>query len=374
MHFLIKPYLFVLALNLNSSYSQTPTEQIITKRSNYLSDNKKQTALDSVVENAVVDFIQNPQNCGFSIGVIKDTSIYFYNYGETKRDNKILPDKNTIYEIGSISKTFCGIILAYAITEGKIKLDDDIRKYLPGEYPNLETNNHKIEIKHLANHTGGLPGVPENIRDQKDYDSLNPYKNYDKNKLFDHLRTIKLSVEPGQLCEYSNTGMALLGLILERIYNKSFDEIVKEKICIPNQMTSTGEVLSAEQLKRFADGYNNRGNAVPHWDLGAFVAAGGLRSNSNDMIKYIRYNLQEKDAAVKLAHVSTVNKSTNIALAWHIMNTKFNNELTWHNGATFGFSGFCGFIRSKNAGVIVFSNTATGIDFIALAILKFLQK
>ena len=371
MQFYTKSYLFVLLVIFNGYTAQT---QFQTKKINYLSDNKKQTALDSVVENALADFIQNPQNCGFSVGVVKDSIAYFYNYGETKRGNNILPKQNTLYEIGAISKTFCGIILAYAVTEGKIKLDDDIRKYLPGEYPNLETNKHKIEIKHLANHSSGLPAVPEDIRDQKDYDSLNPYKNYDKNKLFNYLRTVKLAIEPGQVSEYSNTGMALLGIILESVYNKTFDELLKEKICFPNNMNNTAVNLTPFQIPQLCDGYDNSGNRMPHWNLGAFVAAGGIISCTNDMINYLSYNMAEKNAAVEMAHTSTIDKGLNVALGWHILNTKYNNELVWHNGATFGFSSFCGFIKAKNAGVVIFSNTSINIDFIGLSILKVLQK
>lgn len=373
MLFYKKIYLAVLSLFFIVIKGQTPIEHT-TKRTEYLSDNKKITSLDSAVENAVLDFIQSPQNCGLSIGVLRDSMVYFYNYGETKRDNKILPKQNTLYEIGSVTKTFCGTILAYAVNEGKIKLDDDIRKYLPGKYPNLKTAKQVIEIKHLANHSSGLPRVPDNIETQQEYDPLNPYKNYSKEKLFEYLTKIKLDNEPGQLCEYSNTGMALLGIILEGIYNKSFEDLVKEKICLPNNMNNTAVNLSQYQLPLLCDGYDNNGNPMPHWNLGAFVAAGGVRSCTNDMINYLRYNMAEKDVALKLAHMSTIDKGSNVALAWHIIKTKYNNELVWHNGGTYGFSSFCGFIKEKKAAVIVLSNTATNIDFIGLSVLKLLQK
>jgi len=363
----------VLALFYSVFQAQTPPG-LKTKRTEYLSDNKKITALDSVVENAVIDFIQSPQNCGLSIGIIKDTLISFYNYGETKRDNKVLPKQNSLYETGSITKTFCGILLAYAVNEGKIKLDDDIRKYLPGEYPNLKTAKNVIEIKHLANHSSGLPRVPSDIESQDKYDPLNPYKNYNKEMLFDYLKKIKLENEPGQICDYSNTGMALLGIILERVYKRSFEELVKEKICYPNNMNNTAVNLSPYQLQQLCDGHDNTGNIIPHWDLGAFEAAGGIKSCTNDMINYLKLNMVEKDAAIKLSHMSTIDKDSNVGLAWHIIKTKYNNELVWHNGGTFGFSSFCGFIKEKKIAIIILSNTASNVDFIGLSVLKFLQK
>lgn len=370
----IKVILFFIVCYHCQAIAQTIHDSLPRKRLTYLTDNKMTTTLDSVVDRSVVDFMQSPQNCGLSIGIIKDSVTYFYNYGETKRNNKDLPDKNSIYEIGSISKTFCGIILAYAVGEGKIKLEDDIRKYLPERYSNLEINKQFIQIKHLANHTSGLPRLPDNLKDQQDFNLLDPYKNYTKNMAFEFLKTVRLDHEPGDVCEYSNFGMALLGMILEKVYNLPFEEIIKKNICLPNNMNSTVITLNQEQLKLFTDGHNTAGEFTPHWDLGALVTAGGIRSTSGDMINYLRYNLNEADAALKLAHRSTFNNGNNVALAWHIIKTKYGNELIWHNGGTFGYSSFCGFIKEKKCAIVVLSNSGNNVDHIGISILKLLQK
>jgi CubicO group peptidase (beta-lactamase class C family) len=371
---ILKVILFLFVCYYSNGIAQTIHDSLPGKRLSYLTDNKMITGLDSLVERTVVDFMQSPQNCGLSIGIIKDSATYFYNYGETKRNNKNLPDKNSIYEIGSISKTFCGIILAYAVGEGKIKLEDDIRKYLPEHYSNLEMNKQFIQIKHLANHTSGLPRLPDNLKEQPDFNILNPYKNYTKSMAFEFLQTVKLAHEPGDVCEYSNFGMALLGMILEKVYGKSFEEIIKEKICHPNNMNSTLVNLNQEQLKLLTDGHNVAGLSTPHWDLGSLVSAGGIKSTTSDMINYMRYNINEFDAAVKLSHRSTYSNGSNVALAWHIIKTKLGNELVWHNGATFGYSSFCGFIKEKKCALVVLSNSSTNVDQIGISIFKILQK
>ncbi len=370
----VKLILFLTVFYHCQVIAQTIHDSLPRKRLSYLTDNKMITGLDSLVDRTVVDFMQSPQNCGLSIGIIKDSVSYFYNYGETKRDNKVLPEKNSIYEIGSISKTFCGIVLAYAVLEGKIKLEDDIRKYLPEQYSNLEMNKLFIQIKHLANHTSGLPRLPDNLKDQQDFNLLNPYKNYTKNMAFEFLKTVRLDHEPGDVCEYSNFGMALLGMILEKVYNLPFEEIIKKKICLPNKMNSTLVNVSQEQLMFLTDGYNSAGVLTPHWDLGVFVSAGGIKSSTNDMLNYLRLNMNEEDAALKLAHRSTFNNGNNVALAWHIIKTKYGNELIWHNGGTFGYSSFCGFIKEKKCAVVVLSNSSNNIDHIGISIFKHLQK
>ena len=344
------------------------------KRTSYLSDNPRWSVLDMRIDSIIKSFMQSPQNCGISVGISIGGINSFYNYGEIKRGSKAMPDQNTLYEIGSISKTFCGLLLANAVVEKKIKLNDDIRKYLPGKYPDLVLNKKPILIKHLANHTSGLPRIPENMLSQPDFDSLNPYKHYTKQMMFNYLKVVKLTSEPGTICDYSNLGMALLGIILEGIYDRSFDDLVKEKICSKNQMMNTGIAMLPGKENQLADGYNEDGVNTPHWDLGIFSAAGGIRSSTEDMIKYLNYNLNEQDTVTKLAHEVTYTGRETVALSWFIKKTKQGNMLTWHNGGTYGFSSFSGFIKEKNCSVIILSNSGTNVDYIGIAILNYLQR
>jgi CubicO group peptidase (beta-lactamase class C family) len=345
-----------------------------TKITDYLSDNPGQSRLDSALNSIVKDYMQSPQNCGLSIGIIRNGKEYYYNYGETSRNSKSLPAKNTMFEIGSLSKTFCGILLAHAILEKKVNADDDIRKYLPDkDYKNLEANGKPITLVQLANHSSGLPRVPEDIQGQNPYDPLNPYKNYKKEMLFNYLQRVELSSQPGKICSYSNTGMALLGIILEKVYGKSFEELIKEKICAPLGMPNTGMKLNEAQAKLMAKGYNTSGKETPYWDLGDLCAAGGLRSNPVDMMHYLEQNMEEKDEALKLSHQPTFTDGNTIGMAWHVMKNRQGNTMVWHNGATFGFSSFTAFIKEKNCGVFILSNSGTTVDHLALQILKFIQ-
>ena len=135
----------ILGINTNKEIEEiefTPIRpKLLTKNLNYKTDNKLLTPLDSLIDNTVKDYVLNGQNCGLSIGIIQNGETVFYNYGETKKGTGEVPTQKTIYEIGSITKTFCGNLLAIAITENKLSLDDDIRKYLPKGFKNLELNN-----------------------------------------------------------------------------------------------------------------------------------------------------------------------------------------------------------------------------------------
>lgn len=349
-------------------------EEPASHQSNRLTDNPQLSSLDSVVHATVKGFIHSPENCGISIGVISKGQLHYYNYGETAKGNGQLPRKNSIYEIGSVTKTFCGLLLAMAVNEKKISPEDDIRIYLPGTYPNLPIGKEAIRIKHLANHTSGLPRLPEDLDAAPGYDSLNPYKSYNREMVYASLKKLKPESTPGTVCEYSNYGMALLGLILSDLYKKPFDELVQEKICLPNGLRNTSVDLNSEQQTRLMKGYNSNGAETPWWNLNGFVAAGGLHSDCEDLLRYLDYNRSEKDAATRLAHTITFSGRQNVGMAWFSTVTRAGNHLIWHNGGTYGFGSFCGYIKEKDIAVCVLANTMGSVDHIAIAILNYLQE
>ncbi|HEY8918928.1 MAG TPA: serine hydrolase, partial [Chitinophaga sp.] len=104
--------------------------------------------IDSIVQHAVLDFMKDTARVGLSVGIYKDGRTYTFHQGSTQRGKALRPDNNTIYEIGSISKTFTGFLLARAIADKKINPDDDIRKYLHDPYPNLAYNGKPVKIMH----------------------------------------------------------------------------------------------------------------------------------------------------------------------------------------------------------------------------------
>ena len=332
----------------------------------------KTSALDWKMDSIVKSFMDNPANCGLSIAVYRDKKISYYNYGNVKRGANVLPNNKTIYEIGSVSKTFTGILFAQAINDKKLGMNDPLKKHLGEEYAHLSYKGKDIELVHLVNHSGRVHRVPFNLAAQANFDQQNPYKNYKKEMVLEYMKKMKPDTFPGVKSEYSNLGMALLGIIEEKVYNKSYEELITEYICTPLGMTSTK--ITGIDTTRFAKGYDSNGAQTQYWDLGALSGAGGIRSTSEDMMKYVIANLEEKNAAIKLSHYTTFNDAKNhIGMAWHLTQTKKGNELIWHNGRTAGFSSFCGFIKSKDVAVVVLGNSGNPVDQIAIGILKLLQ-
>lgn len=339
-------------------------------------DNARVNDMDKKVDTAARVYIQRTNTVGLSIGILKNGAFKVYNYGETKKGSNKLPDSNTLYEIGSVTKTFTATLLAWYVNQGKLKLTDPITKYLPDSVAaNPQLKN--ITLLSLCNHTSGLPNLPANFSAQTPYDGGDPYKNYNKQLLFAYLKTCRLNNEPGAAYTYSNLGMGLLGVILEKVSGKPFEQMVVDVITTPLLMKSTAQHLRGSLADRFAPLYDDSGTLTPAWDFDALAAAGALRSTMNDLGNYAKASLSAANAplhdALKLTQQVTLkNTDTPVGLAWNII--KINGvDYIFHNGSNYGSSSFLAFNTEKKFAVIVLSNAAESTDGLGADLVRRLQ-
>src|SRR5690606_26436110 len=127
-----------------------------------------------------------------------------------------------IFEIGSITKVFTSTVLASLVEEGKIKLTDKINSYYSFPF----NNNINLTFKDLANHTSGLPRLPENLVLS---DEANPYKSYGKNQIEEYLKNF-LKIDKPQTYSYSNLGTGLLGYTLGLSQKTSFQKLLQKNV------------------------------------------------------------------------------------------------------------------------------------------------
>jgi CubicO group peptidase (beta-lactamase class C family) len=187
-------------------------------------DNPQKNHLDSAVHTAITTFFSDGCHVGLSVAVFDHGKISFYNYGSVNKEAKQLPTPISLYEIGSLTKTFTGSLLAKAVIDNKLNLDTDIRRYLKQPYPNLQYKGIPITLRQLATHQSSLPtDLPDNseLFKNPDFDKL-PYqliereKSYDNAKYRDELHQIKPDTIPGSIYfKYSNLGVKLESFIQE---------------------------------------------------------------------------------------------------------------------------------------------------------------
>jgi CubicO group peptidase (beta-lactamase class C family) len=336
--------------------------------------NLMRTLTDKKVDSAARNYIQKANTVGLSIGVIKNGIVHTYNYGETTEGNGKMPDANSIYEVGSITKTFTAALLTYYANEGKVKLNDPITKYLPDSVAsNKELQSITLEM--LSNHTSGLPRLPDNLQFHSS-DPYDPYKDYTKQHLFQYLKTCKPETKPGETYAYSNLAVGLLGTILEQVSGKPFEQMVKEIICTPLGMQSTAQQLSPALKPRFVTVYNADGKVTSPWSFSALAACGALRSTVNDLLLYVKANMVKNNTglskAFELTHQTTFNKDAKLGLAWHTIVIN-NVEYYFHDGGTYGCSSFLAFNVEKDIAVIVLSNSAVNTNELGTNLIRKLQ-
>jgi CubicO group peptidase (beta-lactamase class C family) len=368
----------LLACNAQSQiigFSLSPYKEKANRSTPVATDNKNTTPLDKEVDKALTDFFDDPDNIGAVVAVVKDGAIFYYHYGEAKKNSGKVPGNNAIFEIGSISKTFTGILLAQAVLDKKLSLEDDIRKYLPAACAGLELDGKPVLVKHLSNHTSGLPRLTDDLATTPGYNEEDPYAHYTAAMYNNYLARVKLESVPGTKQEYSNTGVAVLGIILEKVYGKSYEQLLTTYVANPLNMKTTFVTLPAIQESNFASGYSD-GKETPHWNLMQTSAAGGIRSTVSDMVLYLKANMADVTPAIALSHKETFNNGIDaIGLGWFLYPTK-GDSLIWHNGGTGGFTSYTGYLKEKKVGVVVLTNSSSqgGPDKIGTAILRFLQE
>lgn len=321
----------------------------------------------TAVDRAVRDFLASyPQSVGLSIGLYRAGKPYRFNFGHLAPGEKAAPTSDTLYPIASITKTFTGTLLAQGQLEGRLKLYDDVRKYLDGDYPNLEFDGHPVRLCDLVDHRSGLPFfLPDRPDTRPDYSGDRPFitrvaeieKTYSRQDFYADLRQVTLKAVPGENFQYSNAGAMLAGYILERIYRQSFESLVKTKITGPLGMAHTAITLSPSQAKGVIEGYDATATAMPN-NPNALQGAGALKSTLNDMLKYAAWQVAETDPAVRLSHQSYTGPGTYQAgLNWQMLNGD-GRRVIWQSGNFDGFNSYCIAEPELQLGMVALFNQA----------------
>ena len=325
------------------------------------------TTVAAAVDQAVQDFLAAcPQSVGVSIGLCLNGSTYRFNYGRVAPGAKAAPASDTIYALASITKTFTGTLLAQGQLDGRLKLDDDIRQYLAGDYPNLEFQGHPIRLCDLVDHRSGLPFIlPDRPETRPDYAGggsfgariAEIYKTYGRTDFYADLHKVTLTNVPGEKFQYSNAAAMLAGYILEGIYRRPYEALVKARITEPLGMIDTTITLSPAQTKRTLKGYDATGTAAPD-NPDALQGAGALKSTLDDMLKYAAWQVAEGDPAVKLSHPSYTGPGTYQAgLNWQML-TSGGRRVIWQSGNIEGFNSYCVAEPELGLGLVALFNQA----------------
>lgn len=274
---------------------------------------------------------------GISIAEIRSDAPASYGAAGYLSEGGPAVDEKTLFEIGSITKAFTGILLAATALKKQASLEDPVSRHLPADLLAADSPLHTITLLELATHTSGLPRLPANL--EAGSNPLDPYAHFDEAKLLACLREVSEADITGKgEMNYSNLGVGLLGYLLERISGKPYPELVKETIFAPLGMDSSFVQVSpgdipASRRDRLATGHAG-GKAVPAWHLGMLAGAGGIVSSAHDMMLFARahWSPDTPESLREAFSLAASPRRKGMGLCWFISDAGLS-----HDGGTGGF-------------------------------------
>lgn len=323
----------------------------------------KEVTVSPPVKNFILDQIVNKSKAAIVIGFVDPNGTRIFSFGNISKANNVPVNENTLFDIGSITKTFTTLLLADMVKQGIINLNDPIEKYLPANVKVPQYSGVKITLEDLASHTSGLPEWPSNIWLNNNVGVFNP--KYNETMLYKGLSNTTLTREPGSQFQYSSFGIGLLAHILSVKAGLPYEQLVKNRILDVLGMNDTKITLSPNDIKnRFSIGHQG-GKEITTPTVPEIVAgAGAFRSTGNDLLKYTSANLgflhTKLDDAIQLYHLiihqiisaNPMNYSEYVALDWRVL-TNLGAETLSHEGAINGWNSLVAFIPTKQIGVVL---------------------
>ena len=357
-------------------------DEVISESYNTISNvskgNLSTVLLDQIVKPTVLESMENKSSGGVSIvvGVITPNGTSVSGYGNISKANSTKVNGDTIFDIGSLTKTFTAALLADMVKRGIVNIDDPIEKYLPPNVTVPSYNGHKITLEDLASHTSGLPDLPRAV--------IGPgqYRNLPTQQIYNFISNSSLVSEPGTRVNYSNLGGGLLGHILSLKAGIPYEQLLRDRILNVLGMDSTGIAMNSTQIttplpdllqSRLAKGHVGGKEINSLAFLSEVIQpSGAVYSSANDLLKYLSANmglidtkindiLQDTHLIRHQDYTATGNSSVThnfmvsfFGLAWNILtNLGGEDTVIQHSGAINGYTSYIGFNPTKQIGLVV---------------------
>lgn len=310
--------------------------------------------LKPVLDKEFASVIAAWPDAGVVVGVLDHGERKVFAYGTAKADS--------IFEIGSVTKTFTGLALAQMVQQHTVALDQPVRELLPAGTVAKPASGPEITLLDLATQHSGLPRLPDNMHRE---DQADPYANYTAKDLYGFLAKQGVGHPEQTGFLYSNLGFGLLGQALAVKANQSYEALIRQQITGPLGMKDTTIALSPSQQARLIQGYTSVHGKAHVWTFDALAGAGALHSTVDDLLTYTEAYLHPEKlrtasagpastlpAALRLAQQPQADGpgGMKIALAWLV---RPETDIYWHDGGTAGYSALVTFEPKRDRAIVV---------------------
>jgi len=278
-----------------------------------------------------------------------DSILLAKGYGWRDIENKIPHDTNSIFLVGSVTKTFTATLILYLQERGQLNINDTLTKYFPAyQY------GKKITIKNLLTHTSGIYNYTEDV-------SYLPEKSFSNNIFWNIIKDTPLEFEPGSKYGYSNSNYFLLGLVIEKITGKSYEKNIREIIFEKTGMKHSGFDFTHLKSPYKSVGYDATDNGKQERsiiaDSSGTYAAGSLYTTAGDL--YLWYKALKNNVIITqktFMEAVTAYKGA-YGYGWQI-DSAYRHPQWEHNGGTMGFAASFRNLPDQNACFIILRNEA----------------
>lgn len=317
---------------------------------------------------------------GMVLAVVRGRETLVQGYGETGKGTGQEPTGRSLLRLGSVSKVFATEVLASMAADGSVRLTDPLQRYAPAGVNVPRFGDREITLLDLATHSAGLPreigSAPSDAP---------PLTSPTKEQRWRFLGGYQLPWAPGTVVAYSNIGFNLLGDALGIAAGKDYSVLLHDRITGPLVMADTGFAPTTQQCELLMTG-SGIGGAAPCVDTAAIAGAGGIYSTGDDMVLWLRHNLEATDPAVwptlALAHAVYRQRQTmtaaigldeagdadGIALGWVVLAAHGHTPLiVQKTGALAGFMTYIAFAPGLDVGLFVAVNRVEFATFHGLA-------
>lgn len=280
-------------------------------------------------------------------------------------------DETSEFEIGSVTKTFTGALLAEAIDRGEVTTRTTVAEILAAEAEGSEIAG--VTLAELATHTSGLPRLaPGTLAGSliSNFLRKDPYAGRDGGQVIEDALGCSLSGRGDYA--YSNLGVALQGQLLARVPGTDYSTLLTERILEPLALSGTYAPVTTENLRETATrGHGRSGLPQAAWTMAGSAPAGGIRSTAADLATFVAGTLDGSAPGAAAATEILVESSPTRRHGMNWFHEEFADG-SWHvfhNGMTGGFAAFVGFTPETGRGIVILTDTARSVDALAADIL-----
>lgn len=320
-----------------------------------------------------IDFKMTP---GFTVAIIDGDSSFVFGFGKSHPDAQGIIATESVFEIGSVSKSFTASLISILDSKNILSLDDKINSHLDAAYTNPRLSD--ITISDLLTHNSGLPKLPKYIG-SKQKDPQNPYADYSKNDLLNFYSAFI----PDDKREfiYSHVNYGILELVVESATQQDFEAAMKSYLFAPLGLTNSFVHKSERNEASITPGFDRAGRETKKWDFASFAGSEGMKSNIQDLITFTKAHLgisqsgfEEVLAQTHEPKVKThYNDRIYAGQGWHVFYQKKNFNIITHSGKTYGHRAYISFIKETQTAVIILSNSSVGTEDLGLLILRMIN-